>query len=289
MIGQGQAVGGQAQGQVGQVRAQQLERAQGARSVVQCVARAGNADDGKLGQPGGDVAHLGDGLLRGQAGGYHAGPAFVGAIVFSVAVVALDVATRRHRHMHAGEVVVGVLGIAGVRPDPRQQGRVHDRTRERPCRRRRRRRRAFAPLVVRQANGPPIGDGDRRNGFVMGNARQHRHGEGSLLGSDGRRIASLGRTWSSRRPVRQQAGCQSGRSPGSRGFLRSRRDPEQPRLSRPRHAPMSGLSQARHGRASRIRPRAGLGPGKAPSGPIGTGLVRRTGDRRPASRRTAPC
>ena len=46
---------------------------------------------------------------------HDAGTAFVGAIIFAVAVVALDVARRRDRHMHAREIMmVGFFGIAGM-------------------------------------------------------------------------------------------------------------------------------------------------------------------------------
>ena len=41
--------------------------------------------------------------------GHDAGPGLVGAVVLAVAVVALDVAGRGHRHVHAGIVVMGLL------------------------------------------------------------------------------------------------------------------------------------------------------------------------------------
>jgi hypothetical protein len=47
-------------------------------------------------------------LFRRQHLGYHARTRLVGAVVLAVAVVALDVAGRRHSDVHAGEVVVGV-------------------------------------------------------------------------------------------------------------------------------------------------------------------------------------
>jgi hypothetical protein len=54
------------------------------------------------------------GLLRGQLLADHAGPRFIGAIVFAVTVVALDVAGWRNRHMHARVVVMGFLAVTGV-------------------------------------------------------------------------------------------------------------------------------------------------------------------------------
>ncbi len=69
----------------------------------------------------------------------HAGARFIGAIVFAVAVVALDVAGRRHRDVHARVVMMRLFAVAGMvldlLPDFRRQiALARRRSRSSPCR-----------------------------------------------------------------------------------------------------------------------------------------------------------
>ena len=90
--------------------------------VGERVARPGNSQDGHLRDLGGHRQRLLHGLLGGQHLGDDAGPRLVGTVILAVAVVALDVAGRGHGHVHPGEVVVGLLGIAGVIVHPVANG-----------------------------------------------------------------------------------------------------------------------------------------------------------------------
>jgi hypothetical protein len=63
---------------------------------------------------GGHGQHLLHRLRRRQQFGNDARTRFVGAVVLAVAVVALDVAGRRHGDVHAREVVMRLFRIAGV-------------------------------------------------------------------------------------------------------------------------------------------------------------------------------
>jgi hypothetical protein len=109
MLGQGQAVGGQAQLDVRCLVRQLPESLEGASGVGQGVTGAGDAQHGHLRNGGRHGQHFGDGLIRVQQLGHHARPRLIGAVVFAVTVVALDITGRRHRHMHAGEVMVSVF------------------------------------------------------------------------------------------------------------------------------------------------------------------------------------
>ncbi|EWS64228.1 hypothetical protein Y695_02530 [Hydrogenophaga sp. T4] len=114
LIRQCQAVGGQAELDVGRLLLQHAEGLEGLGRVGQRIAGAGDAEHRhlrNLAGHGDDFFHrlFGRELLRD-----HAGAALVAAVVFAVAVVALDVAGRRHGDVHAGVVVVGLFGIARV-------------------------------------------------------------------------------------------------------------------------------------------------------------------------------
>ena len=82
--------------------------------VGQRIAGAGDAEHGHLGDIGRHRHDLLHRLVRGQQLRDHAGAGLIGAVVLAVAVMALNVAGRGHRHMHAGIVVVRLLRIAGV-------------------------------------------------------------------------------------------------------------------------------------------------------------------------------
>ena len=113
-VGQHQAVGGDAELDVGNVGRDILERRPGLVPVVTGVAGARDSKYGKLRHFVGDGDDLACRLVGRQLFGDDARPALVGAIVFAVAVVALDVARGRDRHMHAREIMVRLFGIAGM-------------------------------------------------------------------------------------------------------------------------------------------------------------------------------
>ncbi len=114
VVGQRQAVGGQAQLDVGRLLLQHAEGFEGFRRVGQRVARAGDAQHRHLRDFAGHGHYFAHGLIGREFLRDHAGPRLVAAVVLAVAVVALDVARRRHGDMHARVVVVGLFGIAGV-------------------------------------------------------------------------------------------------------------------------------------------------------------------------------
>ena len=60
----------------------------------------------------GDREHLFRRLFGRQLLADHAGARFIGAIIFAIAVIALDVAGRRHGDMHAGVVMMRFLAVA---------------------------------------------------------------------------------------------------------------------------------------------------------------------------------
>ena len=117
-VGQGEAVGRDAQLDVGGLLGQHAEGGEGPLRVGQRVAGAGNAQHGHLRDRGGDGHRLFHRLLGRQQFGDDAGPRFVGAVVFAIAVMTLNVAGRGDGHVHAGEVVVGLLRIAGMIENP---------------------------------------------------------------------------------------------------------------------------------------------------------------------------
>jgi len=61
-----------------------------------------------------DREDLADGLFGGQLLADDAETAFVGAVILAVTVVALNVAGRSHRNMHAGVIVVSLFTVAGM-------------------------------------------------------------------------------------------------------------------------------------------------------------------------------
>ena len=114
VLRQVEPVGGHAELDVRRLLREHAEGLEGATGVGQGIAGSGDAEHRHLRNLRRDGLDLLEGLVGGEQLGHHARPRFVGAVVLAVAVVALDVAGRRHRHVHAGEVVVGVLGVARV-------------------------------------------------------------------------------------------------------------------------------------------------------------------------------
>ncbi|MNZ34030.1 hypothetical protein D3C78_514000 [compost metagenome] len=113
-VRQRQAIGGNAQLDVRRLLAEHAEGLEGALRVGQGIAGTGDAEHGHLRDGRRHRLDLPHRLQRVEHFGDHAGARLVGAVVLAVAVVALDVAGRRHRHVHAGEVVVGFFRVAGV-------------------------------------------------------------------------------------------------------------------------------------------------------------------------------
>ncbi len=125
MIRQHQPVGREAQLDVRRLLRHKLEGLEGLGRICQRIARTRDAQHRHLRDGGRDRQRLLRGLLRRQPLAHHAWAGFVGAVVFAVAVIALDVACGRHGHMHACIVVVRLLAIAGMvldlLPDFRRQ------------------------------------------------------------------------------------------------------------------------------------------------------------------------
>src|ERR1019366_9033973 len=92
----------------------QFERLESLFGIRQRVAGAGNAEHRHLWNRGSDSQHLLRGLFRRQLLTDDTGPRFVGAVVLAVAVVALNIAGRGHRNMHARIVMVSLFAVAGM-------------------------------------------------------------------------------------------------------------------------------------------------------------------------------
>jgi hypothetical protein len=92
----------------------EFERAKGFLGIGKRIPRPGNAHDRELRNLRRDREHLPGGEFRRELLTHHARPAFVRTVVFAVAIVALDVARRRHCHVHACEIVVCIGAIAGM-------------------------------------------------------------------------------------------------------------------------------------------------------------------------------
>ena len=112
---QRQPVGGHAQGQVGRFFRQFAERREHSFGIGQRIAGSGHTHHCQVRNCRAHRQRLLRRLFGGQQLRHHAGTRFVGAVVFAVAVVALDVAGRRDRQVQAGEVTVGLFGIARVK------------------------------------------------------------------------------------------------------------------------------------------------------------------------------
>src|SRR5208283_247477 len=82
--------------------------------VVKSVPRPRYAEHRKLRNLLGDSENFPRALLGSKPLGDDAGTAFVGAIIFAIAVIALDIAGGSHGHVHAREMMVGLFGIAGM-------------------------------------------------------------------------------------------------------------------------------------------------------------------------------
>ncbi len=148
VVGEREAVGGEAERQVRCRAADPRERGVGRVRVGERVPRPGDAHHRELRHLRGDGEHLADRVLGRQPLRDHAGPALVRAVVLPVAVVALDVARRGHRHVHAREVVVRLLAVAGV--IPHQRGHL-----------RRQRRPGLVPAASRRTCSWPPGAAPR--------------------------------------------------------------------------------------------------------------------------------
>ena len=97
---QPQAVGGQAQQEVRKPLPNQANGFQGLFGVGERVSRAGDARHGDAGLFLQDLFQVGDGLLGLEHRAGDPGAALVDAIILAVAIIAHDVALRRHRQVH---------------------------------------------------------------------------------------------------------------------------------------------------------------------------------------------
>ena len=112
MLGQSQAIGRYAELYIRRLLGETAERGEGPRRIGQRIAGAGNPQHRHLRDCRCHGERLLHRLFRRQQFGNHAGARLIRAVVLAVAVVALDVARRRHRRMHAREVVMRGLGVA---------------------------------------------------------------------------------------------------------------------------------------------------------------------------------
>ena len=120
-----QPVGGHAEQHFRIGLAHQPQRLQRQRRRGERIARAGDAHDRNpriLGQHPLQVIQR---LPRREDGRRHAGPALVGAIVDPLAKIALHVAIRRDRQVHAAVAMAGVDVEAGMRGNVRHGSLLH--------------------------------------------------------------------------------------------------------------------------------------------------------------------
>ncbi len=92
----------------------QLEGLEGLLRVCERVAGAGDAEHRHLRNRRGHREHLLRRLLGRELLADDAGARLVGAIVFAIAVVALDIAGRRDRDVHARVVMMRLFAVAGM-------------------------------------------------------------------------------------------------------------------------------------------------------------------------------
>jgi hypothetical protein len=111
---QGQTIGGETQLDVRRLFGELAHGVEGLLRIGQSVAGAGNAEHGHLGNLAGHGQHLLHRLIGGELLADHTRAALVTAVVLAIAVVALDVAGRRHCHVHTGKVVVGFFRVTGM-------------------------------------------------------------------------------------------------------------------------------------------------------------------------------
>ena len=113
-LGQRQTIGRQAELDVRRHLRDALEGFEGLGRIGQRITGAGNAEHGHLRNRRSHRQHLARGLLGRQLFADHTGARFIGAVVLAIAVIALDVARRSHRHVHAGVMVMRLFAVARV-------------------------------------------------------------------------------------------------------------------------------------------------------------------------------
>jgi hypothetical protein len=112
VVGQREAVGRQTQLDVGRALRDEFERLEGFLRVGERVAGSGDAEHRHLGNRRGNREDFLRGLLGRELFADHARTRLVGAIVFSIAIVALDIAGGCDRDVHARIVVMRLFAIA---------------------------------------------------------------------------------------------------------------------------------------------------------------------------------
>ena len=125
VIRQSQPVGRQTQLDVRRRPRDQIEGLEGLFRIGQRIARTRDAQHRHLRNGRGHRQNFLRRLLGRELLAHHAGARLIGAIIFAVAVIALDVARRRDRHMHARVMMMRFLAVAGMvldlLPDIRRQ------------------------------------------------------------------------------------------------------------------------------------------------------------------------
>ena len=110
----GKAVGRQAQFNVGSLLYDEFQGFEGLGGVRERVAGTRDPKNGHLRDRRCDSDNLFGRLLWRQPFTDDAWAGFVGAIVFAVTVIALNVTSRRDRHMHACEMMVSLFAVTGM-------------------------------------------------------------------------------------------------------------------------------------------------------------------------------
>src|SRR6266536_1233853 len=125
VIGKHEPVGGEAELDIGRGLRNQLECLEGLLRIGQGIAGPGDAEHRHLRDGGSNGKNFLCCLFRSEFFADHAGARLIGAVVLAVAVVALNVAGRRHGNVHARVMMVRFLAVAGMildlLPDLRRQ------------------------------------------------------------------------------------------------------------------------------------------------------------------------
>ena len=114
MIGQSQTIGREAQLDVRNGFHNLIKRRLGLLPIVTGIAGASDAEHRELRHIIGHRNHLAYGLIRREFLRDHTGAALIGAVIFAIAIIALNVARGRYGHMHAREIMMCLFRIAGM-------------------------------------------------------------------------------------------------------------------------------------------------------------------------------
>lgn len=84
--------------------------------IGQGIAGAGDTEHSQLWNSGGDREQLSHRLLRSELLTNNPRTRFIGAVVLTIGVVALNIASRRDRDMDASVMMMSFFAIAGMSP-----------------------------------------------------------------------------------------------------------------------------------------------------------------------------